>query len=367
VEYRNRTMIVRVAFLLQTLFLSLSLEAQCEPNSIEVIVSNDTEVKEEPSECNGPYKGMPVTREMIDQARSQGKTDFCMANLNYVDLSGANLMDTDLSGADLSCTILSGAFLAEANLSGATLMDTDLSGADLAFADLSKAQFEPLSGKLPLLDSIALANGLSELTYARPPALVNLRKQFKDVGYREQERQITYALKFRETANKLERGFKQSLLDHGQKVVDASFNYLLFGLTTKWGMQPGRALWVLLVLIVLFSPAYWWALRKPDADGIWRVWNEDRQRPDLGKNDAERPIQVQGMKAWRIALFFSVTSSFNIGWRELNVGNWISRLQRYEFTYRATGLIRTVSGAQSLLSVYLVAMWALTYFGRPFE
>jgi hypothetical protein len=27
---------------------------------------------------------------------------------------------------------------------------------------------------------------------------------------------------------------------------------------------------------------------------------------------------------------------------------------------------RFVSGFQSLLSVYLLALWALTYFGRPF-
>jgi hypothetical protein len=29
--------------------------------------------------------------------------------------------------------------------------------------------------------------------------------------------------------------------------------------------------------------------------------------------------------------------------------------------------VRVVSGAQSLISVYLVAMWVLTYFGRPFQ
>lgn len=36
-------------------------------------------------------------------------------------------------------------------------------------------------------------------------------------------------------------------------------------------------------------------------------------------------------------------------------------------SYGATGWARTVSGIQSLLSVYLLAIWALTYFGRPFE
>jgi hypothetical protein len=34
---------------------------------------------------------------------------------------------------------------------------------------------------------------------------------------------------------------------------------------------------------------------------------------------------------------------------------------------RATGWVRTVAGIQSLLSVYLLALWVLTYFGRPFE
>jgi hypothetical protein len=29
--------------------------------------------------------------------------------------------------------------------------------------------------------------------------------------------------------------------------------------------------------------------------------------------------------------------------------------------------VRTVSGLQSLFSVYLLALWALSYFGRPFE
>ena len=29
--------------------------------------------------------------------------------------------------------------------------------------------------------------------------------------------------------------------------------------------------------------------------------------------------------------------------------------------------VRVVSGVQSLLSVYLLALWVLTYFGRPFD
>jgi hypothetical protein len=56
-----------------------------------------------------------------------------------------------------------------------------------------------------------------------------------------------------------------------------------------------------------------------------------------------------------------------MGWRELNVGTWMTRLQPREYNIRATGWVRIVSGIQSLMSVYLLALWALTYFGRPFE
>jgi hypothetical protein len=68
-----------------------------------------------------------------------------------------------------------------------------------------------------------------------------------------------------------------------------------------------------------------------------------------------------------IGLYFSILSAFSIGWRELNVGTWIARVQPREYTLRATGWVRTVSGLQSIVSVYLLALWVLTYFGRPFE
>jgi len=64
--------------------------------------------------------------------------------------------------------------------------------------------------------------------------------------------------------------------------------------------------------------------------------------------------------------YFSFLSAFSIGWKEINVGYWIQRIQFQENTMQATGWLRTISGLQSLISVYLLAMWALTYFGQPF-
>jgi hypothetical protein len=130
-------------------------------------------------------------------------------------------------------------------------------------------------------------------------------------------------------------------------------------------MSPGRALSTIAVLVLVFSFAYVIALRSPTKDGIWRIWSNERVRDDLGSNKPEL-LSETGFSSIKLALYFSLLSAFHIGWRDLNVGNWITRVQPREYTLRASGWVRTVSGIQSLLSVYLLAMWALTYFGRPF-
>jgi hypothetical protein len=105
---------------------------------------------------------------------------------------------------------------------------------------------------------------------------------------------------------------------------------------------------------------------------VFRVWPAERIELN-GKNvrvanDARVERLTAGIPAvfgW--ALYFSLLSAFHIGWRDLNVGTWITRIQPSEFALRGRGWVRVVSGAQSLISVYLVAIWVLTYFGRPFQ
>jgi len=69
---------------------------------------------------------------------------------------------------------------------------------------------------------------------------------------------------------------------------------------------------------------------------------------------------------WRTSMFFSLMSAFNIGFRDINFGRWLRLLTRQEFDIKAVGWARVVAGWQSLISVYLIALWVLTYFGRPF-
>lgn len=294
------------------------------------------------------------------------------AYLSGANLSGANLIDANLSGAELWGANLSGAGLFEANLisaklsganlSGADLFGANLSGARLIEANLSGARFEPTDN--PETDSIASASNLSQVYFElSPQALVKLRKAFKDSGYREQEREVTYAIKRSEAKNSRTEILKQK--KYG-KAIEYGFNLLFFDLTSQYGMSPGRSLKILASLIFVFLLPYAIALKRQSGGGIWMLWSKDRV---LTSEGTEAPVRItrKGFGLLRTAFYFSLLSAFNIGWREINVGNWLSRLQSHEYTLRATGWVRTVSGIQSLISVYLVALWALSYFGRPFE
>jgi hypothetical protein len=153
---------------------------------------------------------------------------------------------------------------------------------------------------------------------------------------------------------------------------------ILFEWPCDYGMSPGRPLRFLLWLIPICALFYWIALRKSnDRHGIWMIIPKDR----LARGrDRERAIVLRTYPAqtWRmrvvgecrrlrLSLYFSFLSAFHIGWREFSVGTWITRLQGREYTLRAKGWVRTLSGLQSLVSVYLLALAVLSYFGRPFE
>jgi len=254
-------------------------------------------------------------------------------------------------------------------------LDANLTKADLTGADLVSVAFEPVPQSLNSVVGIESARGFDRLRFRwRPTALVVLRERFAKAGLRDEERQVTYAKLRSQQVNGWESGsFRQR--------VEAGFSYLALDLTCKYGLDYGRPLRVLGAMIPILALVYTLALRSRGRGALWRVWQPDRIRKDEGQTEPERLSWEtlkwpQGIprgftfrlcRALSLGLLFSLLSAFQIGWRELNVGNWITRLLPGEYTLQGTRWVRVVSGAQSLLSVYLLALWALTYFGRPFE
>jgi uncharacterized protein YjbI with pentapeptide repeats len=322
------------------------------------------------------------------------KTELFNANLSHADLSNTHLHEVkltgaNLAGANLKSAQLINAFMSFSNLTSTLFKKADLSNAILKDADLTNTQFDdanltnvdfdgtaisnanfqnanlkgvnylPDSSTFPDMGNLSQNPTLHLMTYKNNSSgLYQLRNKFKKLGFREAERKLTYAI--RHTQRLLNH--KPGLFSH----IDGFFNYVFFEYPTDWSMNPGKAITILLILILLFTLPYSMSIFKPSSDGIWKVWNSARIRQDLGAPDAK--LMTAGIiKSFFIGFQFSVLSAFHMGWKDLNVGNWISRIQPREYTLSATGWVRTVSGLQSLISVYLIAAWALTYFGRPFE
>ena len=276
------------------------------------------------------------------------------------DLDWSNSRGLDMSGIILSKTSLRDSDLRYTKLRGALILDADLTNADLQGCDLAGALYNPqysvADPALPRIASIAQSKKLDQLHFSRAGPVYALRAAFHDQGYREAERQLTYAIERTWTDGICRRS--------GFWLVDCGFLRLFFEWSNAYGLHPARPLWILLILIGVASLVYAAAIAAPGPARIWRVWDKDRIDKRAGSNLPE-PIQW-GPNAPFWALYFSLLSASQIGWREFNVGNWIARMQSKEYTLQGTGWVRTVSGIQALISVYLLASWALNYFTRPF-
>jgi uncharacterized protein YjbI with pentapeptide repeats len=296
------------------------------------------------------------------------------ANLSEADLSGA-----DLSGADLSRTDLSGADLSGAKLSGAILRLTEIKDSNFTNVDLTDATYEPVSA--PSSRHVSRLSGLTTVTFGLEQhiGLVLLRKALQEAGLREAERQATFAIEHGRTRHAL----KSWREDFGT-AVEGALRLVFFEWTTGYGYHFGRPIVVLFGLIGLFMMIYMFPISGAgtspgNRSGIYRILPRDRIEETENGIELREDIKAvrllengrsglaKSTAVFRYALYFSLLSAFHIGWRELNVGSWLTRLQGREYALRAGGWVRVVSGIQSLVSVYLLAIWALTYFGRPFQ
>ncbi len=273
-------------------------------------------------------------------------SNFSYANLASARLEGANLTETRLANADLRLSRLRGAVIQLTYMTGARLDDADISGARL----------EPSSAPDPL--SLATVRGLGEVILDNHTGLVLWRSALRSVGLREQERVATWLI---ERAKSARAG-----------PIESRARWLLFDATAGYGRHPLRPLSVVGCGVFLFAFAYAIPLLGLGSGCILRIWPSDSIRlSPLGTISITRQTRVERLrlKGWRVtayALYFSLLSAFHIGWRELNIGSWLHRLQPSPYALRGAGWVRVLSGCQSLISVYLIALSILTYFSNPF-
>ena len=292
------------------------------------------------------------------------------ADLSEANLKGANLSGAHLDGAKLIKTHLEGADLTEARLDGADFTQSNVENARLAFTSVHEVVYAPASP--PPDGYLEGLEGLHTVTFprGRQSGLVQLRTLLQNAGLRDLEREATYAIERNKA--RYARG-SASLVES----LRGWLRLIFFEWTTGYGLFPSRAIFALLALmaalsVVYIAPIAASPVRASAAHGIFRVWPAQRIETSVEGAGVASSIRAERLTAdlpavfgW--ALYFSMLSAFHIGWREFNVGTWVVRIQPREFTLRGRGWVRVVSGFQSLFSVYLLAIWALTYFGRPFQ
>ena len=283
-------------------------------------------------------------------------------NLSRANLYGAELHRTDLSDANLTNAVVTNADLAQADLTGADLTGADLSGVDLegarlARSNLTGAKFAP--DRLPGVEAFAGVVGLSQVTMGGKSLsspmepLVRMREKFRNAGYRSHAKEMTSAIR------KIEL--------HSAAPGDRFFqNFIAGGKLTDFGANAWGALaWLGILLPVFFIP-YYIALRLGESKhGIWRCRPKERLLRQSDEHERE-VMRCGSLRAIPYAFYFSLLSAFHFGWQQLNLGNWLVRLQAREYTLEATGWVRTIAGLQSLISLYVVALFLVTYFGEPF-
>ncbi len=296
------------------------------------------------------------------------RSDLFAASLREANLFNANLTQTQLRDTDLRDSRLEGA-----NLEGANLLGTELSGATLIGSNLRNVNFQPRS--LPTPRDAALARNLDSMKFVdSPSALVALREEFRRYGFREQELALTVAIRRGSVAHAWSQG---APLDR----VDAVFSWVFFDLTSEYGRSPGRPLRILGSFILLFSIPYMIALSRETGGGIWVVSADPPAASRLemfrltsrtiSPKSASRRASLGSLtiafSTASTALYFSLLSALSFGPKGFNPRDLIAALQPDETILRATGWVRTLAGVETLLSLFLLALWFLAYFGRPFD
>ena len=276
-------------------------------------------------ECDGPFNGKKPTEKQLAEVLAIHRA-WINSGFPTGDERRANFCKANLSGADLSG----------------------------AFVDLEQ---------WPNPEDLLGTDGLAEIQFASVKRIVAIRKELKDAGFQNQTRALTSALK----------NYQLGQAPAAELIIQG---YILGGVLTDFGANPlGTLLWLPVATLVFFWLYLIAIFKGNEKAGIWKDRPDDRLLKLPLEKDHELIVYDANWKRRKLRglplvvgfpMYFSLLSTFHFGWRQLNVGNWLVRLQQREYTLRATGWVRTVAGFQSLISLYLVALALLTYFGDLF-
>lgn len=286
------------------------------------------------------------------------------AQINRTNLSGANLFAADLSGALLLNSNLNRANLSGAVLKGTNLFANSLENTPFKGVNLDGVIFEPPAERLAFirknLERVVKADNLSLMTFRNDPEpLGKLRQMLNHRDYRWERLEITYAIR---------RGKRQKVSSEGTLMEQLGGLAQLFfiELTIEYGAAPFRPMIIVFAIIFLFGFVYMIPLIVPSKTfgEIWYLKPRDQFARRSVDGAVRQLLVARGFRDLPIAFWFSFLSAMNIGGRIFNIDDLFINCQREEYYLRATGWVRTLSGVQALITLYLFLLTLLVLFER---
>jgi hypothetical protein len=231
-----------------------------------------------------------------------------------------------------------------ADLRHCIFTNVKLKNTNFTHANVAGMIFEPDS--LPDIKGMAYADNLDSITYrTNPGMLIKLKADFKNAGFYDAQRKITAAIQRR----------KQAL---DPDWVTRTIDYVLFDLTSVYGLKPLRPLILFMATIYLFYRIYLILFF------IGKL-NIRIQHPNENIGATEKVID-DNIHPGRL-IFLSIVTSFAIGFGAFNINDWAKKLLKEEYTIQSYGWTRVLLGIQNLLSLLLVSLTIVLLLGNPFD
>jgi len=281
----------------------------------------------------------------------------------HYDWSEASFKNTYLYNLDLGAINFSNADFTNAYFENVNFIQGNISSR-FDNANMLNVIFEP---HIPpsAINIITAKNLFTMRYYKNPTGLIKLKNDFHDSGFLDHERKIIHAL-MKEKTRRID------------SIIHRYFRIILFDWTCAYGMDVWRPILLLLMNIMIFAVLYFLLTMFSKKSKIIPVKN--RHVGDLYKTEkVEYPIWEEKVKSTgktylnaiskliEYSILFSFMSAFNYGFREINFGRWIRNLLHEDIDIKTTRWARTASGIQSIICLYLFALWLLIYFSNPFE
>lgn len=311
-------------------------------------------------------------------------------------LEKVEFTDCDMSEADLTAVIgskikftsskLSGSHFDAAKLKCSVFDRVDLKDATFFSTDMSGVMFAP--DTLPNARSLARALNLSKI---RAPynevALFQLRGIFRESGDVEQAREITYAIESgrqeryeRECSTGLDSTLAINLGDRTHACAMHAIRAVAFSFTCHFGLTPWRPIFLLLglwlVCTLLLAVIVASSRKKVVTVVVTRSFGGKNRVREYDICTTRERIVFSGHGVYQlfrdicrlicVSARLSLMNLFNLQFREVEVGKWLRMMSSRDYDLKPKGIARTVSGMESILSLYLIALWVLVYFGDPF-